>query len=354
MQNLPVKNTRRPSKTKVKTRTQRARYTIGIDLGGTKVAAALIDRNGHLLYEVRKPTVPTHLEHLDPRRASSRPPSPAQVREHVRYVIKAMTEAALEAAQDHENEILGIGLASAGPMNIEEGTLNNPANFKGWKRVPLVALLEESLAKQGLKKPVAFQNDAIAAALGEGWVGQAKGCSTYAMITLGTGIGTGVIFNGHPAQSSGMGSEWGHIIADAVGIGKEPQRFYERSVEGLASGTGLIKRAKALGFKGESAADLALAAEKGNRIAKEGFKGASEGLAALFFNLSLGFHPEKFVVTGGMLPIRQYFLPQAIALYRDLMKRQGPDFLAPVQIAKLGNLAGVIGAARLPHLELHA
>lgn len=329
-------------------------FTIGIDLGGTKVAAALVDRSGRPLSEVRKPTVPPTLHGLDPRRITL-PPAPQEVRAHIRYVVNSMADAVIEAAGDSRvfakaNDLLGIGLASAGPMNLLKGTLENPSNFIGWKKVPLVALLETELAKRGFNVKVSFQNDAMAAALGEGWTGRARDCTTYVMITLGTGIGTGVIFNGQPAQSHGMGSEWGHLLANGVGLTAHPETFYERSVEGLASGTGLIRRAKARGFEGDSAADLAVAARKGDRLALEIFAGASEGLATLFYSLSLGFHPEKFVVTGGLLPIRDLFLPQAIELYRIVMKKKNPLFLAPVQISKLGNRAGVIGAARLPRL----
>lgn len=260
-----------------------------------------------------------------------------------------MADAVVECAAQ-AGSLLGVGLASAGPMNIFEGTLDNPANFAGWKIVPLVSMLDEELRRRKIRTRVHFQNDAIAAALGEGWVGSASGCETYAMITVGTGIGSGVIFNGRPAQSKGMGSEWGHMLAHAPGLIGDEENLYERTVEGLASGTGLIRRAKKRGFKGESAADLAVAATAGDPLALEIFAGGSEALAALMFSLSLGFNPEKFVVSGGMLAIKEHFLPRAIELYRTLMKRKAPSFLAPVQTAKLGTKAGVIGAARLPLL----
>ncbi len=336
-----------------------AQFTIGIDLGGTKVAAALVDSKGQIKKEVVLPTVPPWLKDQDPRTLSAAPDS-ALVKKHIQYVVDAMANSAFEVMsplfekaktpQQAIQFVKGVGLASAGPMDVIKGTLDHPANFLGWKIVPLVDLLERALAERKLKKPVYFQNDAIAAALGEGWVGQAAGCSTYAMITVGTGIGSGVIFEGKPAQSRGMGSEWGHLMANVSGLSKSRDNYYEKTVEGLASGTGLILRAKARGFKGESARDLAEAAKKKDSLALEVFAEGSEALAALFYGLSVGFHPEKFLVSGGMLAIREHFLPQAIALYKDLMKNGFPKFTAPIQIAKLGTKAGVIGAARLPHL----
>jgi glucokinase len=326
------------------------KFTIGIDLGGTKVAAALVNNEGGLIAEARRPTVPQEMLEQS-LRSTKMPSSTTQVRRHITYVINAIADAAIEALDTTSaKNLAGVGLASAGPMNLERGTLDYPSNFKGWKVVPIVELLSNALKKRGLKTPVHFQNDAIAAALGEGWVGRAKGCKTYGVITVGTGIGTGIIFNGRPAQSAGMGSEWGHMLVNCAGLGSSREDAASREVEGLASGTWLMKRALARGFKSTHTADLAQAARDGNSLAKELFNDAAEGLAALLYSLSLGFHPEKFVFSGGMLAVKDVFLPQTIELYNSVMKKRYPDFLAPVQIARLGTQAGVIGAARLPLL----
>ena len=335
----------------------KGKYTIGIDLGGTKVAAALVNTQGKIIGESRRQTVPPWLSSQDPRTLKKKA-SPTNVKKHIEYVINAMADAAYEVAEPllrrgaaGRKQLIGIGLASAGPMKIDKGTLDYPSNFKGWKLVPIVSLLQKALKKVGLDCPLHFQNDAIAAALGEGWIGSAKNCSTYAMITVGTGIGTGVIFNGRPAQSGGMGSEWGHMMVRADGIKGSPESYNARSVEGLASGTGLLHRAKERGFRGEQTRDLVAAAREGDELALDLFTDASEALAALFYSLSLGFHPEKFIVSGGMLPARDLFLPQAIEIYQKMMRLKNPLFLAPVQVAKLGTAAGVIGAARLPMLK---
>lgn len=328
-------------------------YTIGIDLGGTKVATALVDHTGKPHAEARRATVPSDLAHLNPRNLTPNP-SAKDVRKHIQYVIDSIVSAVEEVASHApRNAVIGgIGLASAGPMNIERGTLNHPSNLIGWKVVPIIDLLTKRLQQKKIHAPLGFQNDAIAAALGEGWTGRAAECQTYAMITVGTGIGTGVILNGRPAQSRGMGSEWGHVLARTEGLLDDRNNFYERTIEGLASGTGLIRQARKLGFNG-GMHDLARAAEDRDAMALQLFRGAAEALAAIFFNLSIGFHPEIIVISGGMLEIRKYFLPEASALYRDLMREHYPDFITPIKIAKLSTRAGVIGAARLPHLRLN-
>jgi glucokinase len=326
-------------------------YTVGVDLGGTKVATALVDGDGHCLEETRRATVPPELVAQQDPRARSKAVDNKKVRAHINYVVTAIAEAIVEVIdQTPISRIQGIGLASAGPMDLIKGTLENPANFHGWKTVPLVALIEGALAKRKIKKPIYFQNDAMAAALGEGWTGRARGAQTYAMITVGTGIGSGVVLNGRPAQSRGMGSEWGHSLVNAPGLDHSRADYEERTVEGLASGTALSVRAKSRLKKEATAAEVAALAREGDAAAQELFRDASEALAALFYNLSLGVHPEIFVVGGGMLAIKDLFLPRAIDIYRDMMKSRYPKFLVPIATAKLGTRAGVIGAARLPLL----
>lgn len=325
----------------------KADYTIGIDLGGTKLASGLVDRNGKLIAQSRKPTIP-------PKAGFT----PAQ---HIKYVIDVMASAVEELVLQIPNTKSGgknrieklkllhsVGLASAGPMNVLQGKLIDPPNFPGWKTVPLVALLEKEIAKRGVKKKVHFQNDAIAAALGEGWVGAAKGLQTYVMITLGTGIGSGVILNGQPAQSGGMGSEWGHAFIDQSFIKKiKPgakvslSDMYASTVEGLASGTGMRT------LTGKEPRELAELARRGDKQAKEVFAQASRALAGLWFTLSLGFNLERILVTGGLIHIGDVFVPQAIELYNQLITAQAPSFKTKVVRAKLDNTAGVIGAARL-------
>ena len=320
--------------------------TLGIDLGGTKIATGLVNASGKLLAEDRRPTKAANHAELE-------------AKDQIRFLIDSMADSVLEIVQSRPGKtlkaksqgIFGVGLAAAGPLDVEKGLLVNPANFGNWTLVPIVKLLTAALKKRGLNFKISFQNDAIAAALGEGWVGVSKKCISHAMITLGTGVGTGVILNGKPSQSRGMGSEWGHMIVEHVEAAKNPNDFFPATVEGMASGTGMFQRAQRKGFKGKSMEELANMAQIGDPIAKEIFNRASQALAALFYNLSIGYHLDKFAVTGGLLPIQDLFVPQAIEQYKRMMETTFPEFLAPVVLSQLGNKAGVIGAARLPYLE---
>jgi glucokinase len=339
-----------------KTKAASPDFTIGLDLGGTKVAVALVDHTGRIVRETSRPVTPPGLPQLDPRDPYQ--PTPLEARKHVDYVAQSMVDATKEVSEalapTDRKRILGLGLASAGPMDIQKGVLIEVSNMKGWKRVAIVQKLTAACASNGLKslvkKPVSFQNDAIAGAFGEGWIGRAKSCNTYVMVTVGTGIGTGVILNGKPAQSGGMGSEWGHLISDVRGFSKRANRSYDSECEGIASGTGLVRQAKLRGWEFENARQNAEAARSGDKKALELFTGCSEALAGLFYSLSLGFNPEVFAVSGGMLSISEFFLPQSIAIYQEAIRSKYPAFEKPIKVSKLGTKAGVIGAARLPRL----
>jgi glucokinase len=302
--------------------------TLGIDLGGTKVSLALVDKNGKVFGFVKEPTEKS---------------SPKALAEQ----IASLTEKLCHTSG--KIKLLGIGLASAGPLNLETGELLYPSNFKGWKRVPLVKLLASALAKKKIRAPISFQNDAMAAALGEGWIGGAKGLETFVVVTLGTGIGTGVIFRGSPLQARGMGGEFGIQLVNLAQL-KKVNDPYPACVEGLASGTGIFRRARAEGFAGSSIEDLHKDFLAGKLEHKHLFHEAATALAMLSYNLSLGLHPEKILFTGGLMHMREYFFEDMLVRYRSLISAH-PGFRTKIGIAKLGYRAGVVGAARLPVLR---
>lgn len=298
-----------------------SQYYLGFDLGGTKLAWALVSSKGRLvLYE----SVPVFL---------SQDKNPHKTK---KTIIDLMTDVAKDVGK---RSIKSIGLASAGPMDMEKGLLIDPSNFKNWGTFPIVSNLKKSLAKKRLNTPIYFQNDAMAAALGEGWVGAAKGLTNYIVITLGTGIGTGVIFNGAPALSRGMGGEWGLSIIEGT-----------QTVESIASGPAIVEQAYKMGFPGSSIEDIVLLILRGRDEYRKLFSNAAKALAVLSYNLSLGFHPQKIFFTGGLMGASEYFWEELNEYYSKLIRPRHLVFQAPLLKAKLGNKAGAIGAARLPLL----
>ncbi len=316
------------------------KYSIGIDLGGTKLATALVNSNGKILEHGKFP--------LDLAGSAS----PTAAKEKVMALIKA---ACLDYKLRYPTEtsaknFAGIGLASAGPLNVQHGELIDPSNFPGWKKFKIVKELEKQLAASSWKPRVFFQNDAIAAAFAEKWIGAASECKSFVVITVGTGIGTGVIFNGLPCQTGGMGSEWGHVLIDIKGRQQNGTSIVDHTVEGIASGTALLKRARALGFVGSSVEELVVA-HRLNKKYEVLFDDMAWALASLCYSLSMGFHLDKILFSGGLIKIKDLFWVKTKKYYVALINEKNPAFRAPIEVAKAGNLAGVLGAASLPFLS---
>lgn len=315
-------------------------FTIGLDLGGTKVAAALVDHRGEILDHVKVPV------------EMGREKSATQTQKRV---LSLMADIAHDLKKRFPKEtsgslFKGIGLASAGPMNVDTGKLIHPVNFPGWKIYPIQENLTKELHRRKLKTAVYFQNDAIAAALAESWVGAAKGLQTFAVVTVGTGIGSGVLVHGKPCHTKGMGSEFGHTVVDFQKLKENPDKLHHCTVEGIASGTGLLRRAHEMGFTGGSVEELVLALENGATHYQVLFDDMAWALAVLCYDLSVGFHLEKILFSGGLLKIKHLFFEPMRAHYVQLIQQFNKSFEAPLQIAKGGTHAGVIGAAYLPHL----
>lgn len=313
------------------------KHTIGFDLGGTKLAAALVKQNGEIVDFIK---VPINLK-------TAGTPQKAQ-----KQIIQMMADIALDfksrfPRQCSPQNLEGIGLASAGPMNIEKGVLIHPVNFPGWKIVPIKALLEKALLKIGIKSKVYFQNDAMAAALAEGWVGGARKMQSYAVITVGTGIGSGVILNGRPCQSKGAGSEFGHILLNVKNVqGGSPH--FTQTAEGIASGTALLRRARELGFTGNSVEELVADNQKKYQFL---YDDMSWALAALCYNLSIGFHLDGIFLSGGLIKIQNLYFKQTQKIYQKMVRDFNKMFEVKINIARTKNQAGVLGAAYLPWLK---
>ncbi|MGZ3742542.1 MAG: ROK family protein [Pseudobdellovibrionaceae bacterium] len=314
-------------------------YTIGFDLGGTKLAAALLNNKGEMLDFIKVP--------VDMKRESS-------ALKTQKRVISLMADIAMDFKNRFPKEtssplFKGVGLASAGPLNAEEGRLTYPVNYPGWKVVPIRDLLQKDIQARGFKTKVFFQHDATAAALAEGWVGGAKNMTSYAVVSVGTGVGSGVIFHGLPVQCRGRGSEYGHTIIDYKKLQEQPSHLHHCTVEGVASGTGLLRRAKEMGFTGSSVEELVASKEEKYQAL---YKDMAWALACLCYNLSIGYNLEKIFLSGGLIKIKNLYMADLKSHYKNMIQQMNPDFECKIEIAKTKNTAGVLGAGYLPYLSL--
>ncbi len=193
------------------------RVFVGVDVGGTKVAAGLVDANGEIGGQSRVPMVST-----------------ASAEEGLSAVLQAIAQ----VLPNGEGRVSGIGICAPGPLDPTTGVILNPPNVPCWRNFPLAGAVQKIY-----RVPVHVDNDANAAALAEARWGAGRGYPSVFYATIGTGIGTGIIFDGHIFHGrTGAAGEGGHVSIDCQGplcaCGKPG------CIEVFASGTAIVKRAR--------------------------------------------------------------------------------------------------------------
>ena len=307
-------------------------YRIGIDLGGTNIAVGVVDENYQLLAQHSVPT---------------------QAQRSAEEVIRDMgdaVETVLAKAGITVADCESIGIGSPGTCDSEKGIVARAYNL-GWFDVPICAMLRERF---GI--PVRLSNDANCAALAETVAGAAIGCKNMVLITLGTGVGGGIIIDGKIyAGMRSAGAELGHTLLVLDG---EPCSCGRRGCwETYASATALIRQAEkaaaehpeSLLAQVEKMTGLAVfeAADKGDCAAQAVIDRYCEYVAAGFTDLVNALAPEMILLGGGisrqgeriLAPIREYVVNNCFG--------QKDGAVPIITAAKLGNEAGIIGAAAL-------
>jgi glucokinase len=284
---------------------------LGIDIGGTAIKLGRFDRQGTLLTES---TVPT-----------PQPQVPGAV-------CQAVVDAVAALDPEHRADRVGIGLP--GPTDREGRIARLAINLPLWRRVPLADWLEPQL-----ERPVVLANDANCALIGEAWLGAAQGSPDTILLTLGTGVGGGVLINGSLFTGpDGAGAELGLVGVDPEG---PPCHSGNRgSLEQYCSIAGLVRLSpldpaelcrRAAAGDGEA---MAVWEQYGQRL--------GQGLTSLLYVLS----PRLVLIGGGLSAAIDHFLP---ALWREVEQRVLPESRDGLVIRRcaLGNGAGRLGAARL-------
>ncbi len=314
-------------------------YRIGVDLGGTNIAVGLVNENSEL---VKKMSVPT---------GASRPG------EEIVADIAALCNKVCEEAGCTFENVLSIGIASPGTINGETGVVEY-ANNLPFHKFPIAKLLCDNLGG-GVSVKVA--NDANAAAWGEAVAGAAKGTKNSVMITLGTGVGGGIVLDGKLYSGfNGAAGELGHIVIEMDGA---PCSCGRRGCwEAYSSATALIRmtrekldECRATGretimtdkpkISGRTACD---AMRAGDAAGKEVYDKYVKYLACGLANIINIFQPEVISLGGGVSGEGQSLIDSLLPLVRG--EQYGGECGIPMtelRIAKLGNDAGIIGAAML-------
>lgn len=312
-------------------------YRIGVDLGGTNIATGVIDENCKIIGRGKVKT---------------RAPRPA---EEIFDSIKEAVDMAVENAGIDYADVVSVGIGTPGSVNKDTGAIEFSNNLK-FHNVPAQKMLEERL-----NKPVYLENDANAAALGEAVAGCGNGVKNFVAVTLGTGVGSGIIIDGKIYRGCNFcGGEMGHMVINVDGIPCNCGR--KGCWEKYASATALVSQAveameknrDSLMWKtcngdldnvdGKSIFD---ALDMGDEVAKAVVDRYLYYVAVGIANVANALQPEVICVGGGISaqgekilePIRETVKKERYSVYAEKQSQ--------ILRAQLGNDAGIIGAALL-------
>jgi glucokinase len=310
--------------------------TIGVDLGGTKMLAGVVDGEAQVLHRSKEVSLGRTSEQ-----------------------IVDDLERELNEARAARPEVAAAGLGIPCTIDRTRGLAITAVNL------PLVNVPIRDLMRERLELPVFVDNDANAAALGEHRFGAARGTENAVMITLGTGIGGGLVLGGELYRgTTGAGAELGHTVVDLDGPRCQGNCPNRGCIEAVASGTALARegreaaerapdsalgRALAVGeeISGKTVTDAAL---DGDETAREVLALLGRRLGAAFSSFANTFDPEVIVVGGGVVAAGDLLLDPA---REELQARALPPMnRTPVAAAELGGDAGMVGAAVLAMAEL--
>ena len=305
--------------------------TIGIDIGGTKISAGVVDSSGNLI-------------------DSSRISTPT---EGGKELILAVINLIKELKEKHE--IKGIGISIAALISSDYGTIVGAPNIANLSKLNFVNEI-----KAEFKLPIVVENDANSAMWAEFKFGNAKGLNPVMFFIIGTGVGGGLVIDGKLFKgANGIGAEFGHmcVVPDGLlcGCGSKG------CIEQYASGGALIRYAneallanpdkseEVLSF-GEgklSGAALTKAAKAGNELALAAFSKQADWLGLACASYSLIIDPQAIIIGGGVVDAGELFLAPVRAAMRKYMPFAESHVPPKIIAAKFGNDAGLIGAAEL-------
>ncbi|HBO66279.1 MAG TPA: glucokinase [Clostridiales bacterium] len=321
------------------------KYTLGIDLGGTNIAAGIVDENYNILIKGSRPTL------------AKRPPEEiaADMAEHCKDLCVKLGISL--------SDISCVGIAIPGTVNCSTGIVEYANNIR-FRNFPMREIFSRF---SGIpEKKIAIGNDANVAALGEAVGGAAKGTSSSVMITLGTGVGGGVIIDGKVLTGCAFGgAELGHTVM--VMDGRQCSCGRKGCVEAYCSATALVNITKE---KMEACHDSLMwnlcngnienaggrtsfdAMRAGDKAGTEVVDEYTSYLACAIANFINIFQPEVFLIGGGISNERDYLMKPVIEKTKKEVYSATHTLVTDLRIAALGNDAAIVGAAALAEAEI--
>jgi glucokinase len=311
--------------------------TIGVDVGGTKVLAGVVTEEGAVLATQRRAT-------------------PSQ---NAADTAEVIMEVVRQLQADYTVEAVGVG--AAGWIDSTRSVVLHAPNL-AWRNEPLRTLLEASL-----DLPVVVENDANTATWAEYRFGAGRGENHLVMVTVGTGIGGGIVLDGSLYRGAfGIAGEFGHVrvVVDGLPCGCGDHGCWEQ----YASGRALVREARdgarhrpeaakvLLQLAGDNpeailGAHVTAAAGQGDVVALQAFAVVGEWLGRGLADLVSGWDPGCILLGGGVSDAGALLLDPTLAAYEKAVRTRGRLRTAQLRLAALGNIAGLVGAADLARLR---
>lgn len=300
---------------------------IAVDLGGTKIEACAVDDDGSILAHsrVRAPT------------------GAASNAESLRAAVRSVVTEAIDALPNGES-VLGIGIGSAGPIDVAAGTAA-PLNLPGIGRFAVVEAVRGSLPASLTGLPVRLALDGLCIALAEHRWGAGRGVETMLGMVVSTGIGGGIISRGVPLRgSTGNAGHIGQI--EVAGFTPPGRHGLEATVERVASGPNVVQWARQHGWLGHTGEDLAADYRAGHEVAVRAVERSAAAVGSAILSATALLDIDLVVIGGGFSAVT----PRYVDLVRDARDRHGAfPFQARARVVKaqLGGDSPLLGAAAL-------
>lgn len=297
-------------------------YSVGVDIGGTKIAIAIVNEYGDI---IEKNIIQT--DH-------------SKTPEQMISIICGEIRKVVSESGVHLEEIKGIGVGAPGPLDSQKGQIMCPPNLKSWINIPVVQLMKQELAL-----PVLLENDANVAALAEKWIGAALGSNNFAYMTVSTDIGAGIIVDGNLLRGiKGNAGDIGHTVVDPS-FGQCSCGQYG-CLESIASGTAIAKHGTKIIGRELSTKEVFELYSEGNEKIVDLIERIFRVLGVACVSMINTFDPEKIVIGGGVSNVGDVLF-NAVQSYVGKYALNPVGRQTKVVPAKLGQSAGVIGAAAL-------
>jgi glucokinase len=311
------------------------KIAVGIDMGGTNIRIALVDASGAIVGILTQPT---------------------RAEREMAQIIGDIAQGVGKLMDMHEGSrghVIGIGLGAPGFLSLQAGVIHSSPNLPTARETPVVSLVR---TLTGL--PVFLENDANAAAIGEHWVGAGQGARNLLCVTLGTGVGSGFIFNQVIWHGSNdLAGELGHTVLVPGGLPCKCGR--KGCLEAYVSATGIVTRTEAALREGRSsslngfdreqnpltARIVYEHAERGDRLARDIFAETGRYLGIALANVLNMLDLEMIIIGGRVAQAGELLLRPAIDAVATTALRAAYHPI-PILQARLGDHAGIIGAAK--------